>query len=170
MEIWLRNMSFPYIDPITGLPVEVKQSVHWSCIIGESGFWPDAYGIHWDMHTKVDGIIQPVDFNAPIEPWLNVEYLREQLPGWVDQQAFSFLENGVQYRADLPYQIVLIPHLESLQYGVKPIFHEMVKQQCLGWYRFFYGFKSDPPVLPFSLTVRGGGAKSVRATSAEADS
>jgi hypothetical protein len=38
---------------------------------------------------------------------------------------------------------------------VKPIFDEMVKQQCLGWYRFFYGFKSDPPVLPFSLTVRG---------------
>ena len=38
MEIWLRNMAFPDLDPTTGLPLEVKRSVHWSCIIGESGF------------------------------------------------------------------------------------------------------------------------------------
>ena len=150
----MKHMAFPSMDPATGLPVEVKRSAHWSCVIGESGFQPDAYGTHWDMHNEVDGVIQPVDLNAPITPWLNADYLRNRLPVWVDQQAFGFLEDGVQYQADLPFQIMLIPHLERLQYGVKPIVDEMIKQQCLSWYRFFYGFKSNP-VLPFSLTVRG---------------
>ena len=116
MEVWLRNMAFATIDPVTGLPEEVKRSVHWSCVIGESSFWPDAYGTHWDVHNRVDGVVQPVNFNAPIKPWLDVDYLQEWVPDWVDQQAFSFLQDGVQYQADLPYQIVLIPHLESLQY------------------------------------------------------
>ena len=55
-----------------------------------------------------------------------------------NQQAFSFLRDGVQYQADLTYQIVLIPHLESLQYGVKPIFDEMmaVENFCIELYTF----------------------------------
>ena len=39
MEVWLRNMAFPSVDPATGLPEEVKRSVHWSCVIGGSDFW-----------------------------------------------------------------------------------------------------------------------------------
>ena len=35
----------------------------WSCVIGESGVYPEAYGTHWDMHHNViiDGIIQAAE-------------------------------------------------------------------------------------------------------------
>ena len=60
-----------------------------------------------------EGIIVPVDFDAPIEPHLNLELLQEELLDWPDQELLSFLLKGVRYKAEVEHQIVLLPHLVS---------------------------------------------------------
>ena len=119
------------------------------------------------MHHKVDGVIQPKDFNEPIVPWLDVAYMEEQVPDYRDQQVFSFLGSGVQYLADMPYQIVPIPHLQSLRHGCRPICDEMEKQLERDWYSFYYDFQRNPPCIPYCLTVRGAAP---RASEAQAGS
>ena len=81
--------------------------------LGQDMFKPEARGIVWDLRRLDEGIIVPVDFDAPIESHLNLELLREELLDWPDQELLSFLLKGVRYKAEVEHQIVLLPHLVS---------------------------------------------------------
>ena len=67
----------------------------------------------WDLRRLHEGIIVPVDFAARVSSHLDLQYLHEQLADWPDQELVSFLVEGVQYKADVGSQIVLLPHLIS---------------------------------------------------------
>ena len=55
----------------------------------------------------------PVDVSTPSDSHLNLGLYAEQGKGYPDQELLGFLLLGVRYKADLPVQIVLQPHLQS---------------------------------------------------------
>ena len=119
--------------------------------LGQDAFVPEARGIVWDLRWLADGVIFPVDFDEPIESHLNLELLRQLLSDWPDQELVSFLLEGVRYKADLAYQIVLLPHLVSLRDGYGSLQAEVEKYASAGWYGLF----SHPPFLPFRAVPKG---------------
>ena len=119
--------------------------------LGQDAFVPAARGIVWDLRQLEQGIIVPVDFEAPISSHLDLEYLHEQLLEWPDQELVSFLVEGVRYKADVDFQIVLLPHLISLKEGYGSLIKEVEKYTDAGWYGLF----SHPPFLPFWAVPKG---------------
>ena len=112
--------------------------------LGQDAFVPAARGIAWDLRQLEQGIVVPVDFEAPISSHLDLEYLHEQLLDWPDQELVSFLVEGVRYKADVDFQIVLLPHLISLKEGYGSLIKEVEKYTDAGWYGL-----SPPPSFPF---------------------
>ena len=123
--------------------------------LGQDAFAEQARGIVWDLRQLEQGIIVPVDFEfeAPIASYLDLEYLHEQLLDWPDQELVSFLVEGVRYKADLDFQIVLLPHLIFLKDGYGSLVNEdlVEKYTEAGWYGLF----SHPPFLPFCAVPEG---------------
>ena len=79
-------------------------------------FRPEACGIFWDLRRMDEGIIHPVDVDAPLQSHLNRQQLAEELSDWPNQELVRFLYMllGVQYKADIDCQVVLLPHSVSL--------------------------------------------------------
>ena len=93
---------------------------------------PEARGIVWDLRRMDEGIIQPVDFDAPLQSHFNLQQLSEELSDWPDQELGSFLLLGVRYKADIDYQVVLLPHLVSLREGYSSLMAEVDKYREAG--------------------------------------
>ena len=55
----------------------------------------------------------PVDMANPSKSHLNLCFYQDQGEQYPDQELLSFLVLGVRYKADIPIQIVLQPHLQS---------------------------------------------------------
>lgn len=55
----------------------------------------------------------PLDVSKASTTHLNLDFYREQGENYLDQELLSFLVLGVRYKAVLPVQIVLQPHLNS---------------------------------------------------------
>ena len=55
-----------------------------------------------------------MDFSSAPNSDLDNDFILEALASWPDQELVGFLVNGVQFRADLPLQILLGPNLSSL--------------------------------------------------------
>ena len=138
-------------------PKSYRRECNWTCVIGEGGFYPDAYGIAWNFGHRIDGVIQPFDYSEVPKPWLDVDYMMEQMGDeYPDQEILGMLKNGVTYKAEeLEYQIVLNPHMVSLKDGCAYIFDEMVKLTERGWYAMFYDYIDNPPCMPERTTTRG---------------
>ena len=79
---------------------------------------PGSWLEHWvfeaphEFHSN-PGFATPIDVSTPSESHLNLEFYAEQGEGYPDQELLSFLLLGARYKADLPVQIVLQPHLQS---------------------------------------------------------
>ena len=117
--------------------------------LGENAFWPQAWGVPWDLRRMSEGIITvfqtDVDTKAcsPLNVgWLAEEMQKRQLP---DHQLRDFLLHGVSYCANLGWQIVLSPHLLSLKEGYPQIVDEMESNVQRNWHRFY----DHIPLLPF---------------------
>ena len=65
-----------------------------------------------DFHSK-PGRAVPLDASEVSPSHLNLDFYGAQGEGYPDQEIVSFLVLGVRYKADLPVQIVLQPHLQS---------------------------------------------------------
>ena len=119
--------------------------------IGQDLFRPDARGIVWDLRKLKEGIITPLDFTQPITTHLSLEFLREELKDFVDQELLSFLCSGVVLKADLELQLVFLPHLMSLSHGVDSVESELKKLAAKGWYGLF----EHLPFLPCRVQPQG---------------
>lgn len=140
-----------YLAEVSELGVRAIRKSNKALALGQDAFKPQARGIVWDLRKLEEGIITPVDFEAPIESHLNLELLREELADWPDQELVSFLLEGVRYKADVGMQIVLLPHLVSLRDGYGSLQAEVDKYAQAGWYGLF----SHPAFLPFRLIPKG---------------
>jgi len=119
--------------------------------IGQDMFKPHARGIIWDLRRMEEGIIEPLDFSKPIDTHLNLRFLRKHLSDFPDQELLSFLLEGIQFKADLEAQIVLIPHLISLSHGYDSVKADLVKLAAKGWYGLF----KHLPFLPIRCQPAG---------------
>ena len=116
------------------------------------GLWLE----HWVFegpHEFVSrpGWATPIDLSTPSESHLNLDFLAEQGIGHPDQELISFLILGVRYKADLPTQIVLQPHLKSFLRVQDKFLLEAGKFVERGW-----TIVSDSlPMVPYFLTACG---------------
>ena len=121
--------------------------------LGPDSFLPFARGTYWDLRDFLEGSgpIKPLDLNEVKESHLNLPYFAEQLADYPDQELLSFLPGGVSFKADLPYQLVLMPHLISLPPGIASVQSEirrLSEQGCYGIFRHF-------ALLPCRLLPQG---------------
>ena len=43
-------------------PENYERRLNRTLVLGESAFWPDAYGTRWDFSVRINGVIQPAGF------------------------------------------------------------------------------------------------------------
>jgi site-specific DNA-cytosine methylase len=150
MEDWLLQQML-YLTDIEANGAAARRTTNKPLALGLDMFRPEARGIVWDLRRMDEGLIEPVDFEQPIQSHLNLQQLQEELSDWPDQELLSFLLLGVRYKADIDYQIVLLPHLVSLRDGYASLLDEVAKYTDAGWYGLF----SYPPFLPFRAVPKG---------------
>ena len=56
----------------------------------------------------------PLDFLARPNSNLNADFINGNFEAWPDQEIVGLVTDGVQFKADAPLQVVLIPSLRSL--------------------------------------------------------
>ena len=134
--------------------------------LGQDAFLPEARGIVWDLRRVNEGVIVPLDFRRKIDTHWDLEYIWDNLKDYPDQELVSMLLQGVQYKADLDLQIVLLPHLISFGAGCKLIQKEVVEYTKSGWYSI-HDFLPFLPMrnIPRGSTPRPGDAARPRPTS-----
>ena len=125
---------------------------HDTLVIGQDQFLEPAQGIIWDCRGFEHGLSAvPMDFTSAPNSDLNNDFILEALESWPDQELVGFLVNGVQFRADLPLQILLGPHLSSLSAAWGSVESEILRLEDLGYYDIF----SALPFLPMRSVPQG---------------
>ena len=76
---------------------------------------------------------------------LNLDFFAEQGESYPDQEMLSFLILGVRYKADLPVQVVLQPHLMSFLPVQGKYLEEADRFVERGWTVLSYSI----PLVPF---------------------
>ena len=79
---------------------------------------PGSWLEHWVFEAPHDFVSEPgwavpIDVSKPSASHLNLNFLAQWGQGYPDQELVSFVALGVRYKADIPVQIVLQPHLMS---------------------------------------------------------
>ena len=129
-------------------------------VLTQRDLYPEARGVIWDLRRGEHGEVVPLDFQAPLETHLNLDYLQWQcdhgyLKNYPDQELISQLMLGVSYKDDLDLQIVLLPHLISFADGCEQIQTEVEKYVEHGW----YSLHRLLPYVPFRNIPRGSTPK-----------
>ena len=119
--------------------------------LGQQTFLPEARGIVWNLRRVNEGIIVPLDFNAPNETHWDLDYICDNLQNYPDQESASMLLQWVQYKANLDLQIVLLPYLISFGAGCQLIQKKVVEFTKIGW----YSIHDYLPFLPMRNIPRG---------------
>ena len=102
-------------------------------VIGQDEFLPRARGVVWDCRELESmGHCSPLNSELPPNSDLNSAYILEQfgqsgVSPWPDQELVSQVVNGVQFRAHMPLQIVILPHLVSLPLGFTSVDKEVTE-------------------------------------------
>ena len=79
---------------------------------------PGSWLEHWVFEAPHDfqsqpGFAVPLDLSTPSSSHLNLDFYEAMGLKYPDQELMSFLVLGTTYKADIPVQIVLQPHLKS---------------------------------------------------------
>ena len=120
-------------------------------VLGQSDFVLEARGLVWDLRKAADGVIEPLDFTSLPKSELNVPLIRQLLRDTPDRELLDHLQRGVDFKADLPLQIVLLPHMSSLAPHAPLVEKEIVRLINCGWHEIF----PDVPFLPLRLNPNG---------------
>ena len=121
-----------------------------ACVI--LGSWLE----HWvhevphDFVTK-PGWAVPVDISTPGDTHLNLSFFIEEGAAFPDRELVSFVVLGVRYKADLPVQIVLQPHVKSFLQVQDKFLKEADSFIERGW----TVVATCIPLVPFFLTACG---------------
>ena len=117
-------------------------------VVGQSCLHRWARWRVWDCRSLC---CKPLDFHAPFETHLNLEYLRRRLGEYPDQYLVANLLEGVRLDADVELHSVFVPHLSSLPLGFASVRKEVDRMHALGWYDFFQAI----PFWPIYLNGQG---------------
>ena len=83
-----------------------------------------------------------MDSNDHVSSGLSSAYIQGVLKTWPDQELKGFLLDGVDFRADLPLQIVLRSHLVSLANAWPSAHKEFKRFHGFGYHAFTNAFHS----------------------------
>jgi hypothetical protein len=121
-------------------------------VIGQDQFLPPARDIIWDCRGFPHGLpAVPLDFDARVSSDLSSPYIQRVLENWPDQELMGFLIDGVDFRADLPLQIVLGPRLVSLSKAYPNAKKEIVRLHGFG----YHDLHNCLPFLPIRDVPQG---------------
>lgn len=121
-------------------------------VIGQDQFLEQARGVIWDCRGFEYGLpAVPLDFDAPVSSNLNDGFIQDELRFWPDQEMVGFILDGVQFKAELPLQIVLGPHLVSLSKAWKNVENEIIRKTDLK----YFGLHRTLPFLPMRDVPQG---------------
>lgn len=128
--------------------------------LGADAIRPHARGTVWDLRGG-PGKVVPWDFDAPlIETHLDLGYIGTAFAASQDRELFGMFGAGgagVDFRDNLPHQIVIMPNLLSLFAGVQRVACELA---TLAEDRAWYGVFEWLPCIPFRCAPRGSTPRS----------
>ena len=109
----------------------------------------------WE-YSRADGRFVLTDTSARPDTHLNLAFSALFSSGYPDQELFSILDFGVDFKADLmEFQLVLPSHLRSVAGGLGKAQLDLVRKAALGWYDVF----EDVPRMPWRPQQVGTRAK-----------
>ena len=150
---WLLDIAEISDQPDSERAEAVRRARPDVLVIPRSGFVPPARGTYWDLRGERP---KPTDFREDFTSHLNLDLIRQwqtRFPDYPDRELFSHLLEGVRFKADLPYQMVMQPHLASLSRGFVNVHKEIQRLVDKGWFECF----QSPPWAPW-LTLPNGTA------------
>lgn len=121
-------------------------------VIPRSGIVQPAQDIVWDL--RENGRPKPLDFCAPNPTHLNLGLLarwRDRWPDYPDQEIFSHLIDGVDFKVEGPDGLLLQPHLTSLTNDIVSVHKELQRLTDLG----FFSCHSWVPFVPWRTFPNG---------------
>jgi hypothetical protein len=137
-------------------------------VLGQSDLVSEARGIVWDLRQASKGIIVPMDFLAPISTDLNIGLIEKLFDWCPDRELLDHLRFGVDFKAELPLQTVLLPHMNSLAPNFELVQSELLRLKDKGWHHLIWSL----PFWPCRITPNGSVSRKLeaaRTTNASAD-
>ena len=152
-----KHLHSVFVASDQGLPPPPRPAGHKCEVIGQSGFSPAARGIVWDCRqVPVDGLCHVADFTAPFKSDLNLVNIAKDLHDWPDQEMVGMILNGIQYKADIPLQVVLCPHLQDIALDPRAIQKELNRLSSVENGLMYMEVFSIVPFIPFRFVPQGG--------------
>jgi hypothetical protein len=127
-------------------------------ILGQSSMVEQARGVVWDLRVPND--IKPLDPSSPITSDLNIPFLKVLMTSCEDQELRDHVVRGAHFKADVPLQTVLLPHMNSLMGRVDLVEKEIERLRNLEWHQA----SVNPPFLPCRILPNGSVARKLEPT------
>ena len=127
------------------LLISAKDAAEWS------------HGLVLDLRHLEDGWVRELDYTAPTPTLLNLPAIAERLHDFDDQELVSFIVLGVSYKAELPLQFVVLPHLLNILGYDEAVYRDVCKLEEFGWVGTF----NHPPIWPCRANSKGQVPKAV---------
>jgi hypothetical protein len=122
-------------------------------ILGDSDMVEEARGVIWDLRDPKN--IVPLAFDSPISSDLHLDFLRVLMTSCPDKELCDHLLRGAHFKADIPLQTVLLPHMQSLAGRVDLVQKEIERLRDLGWHEVF----ASIPFFPCRILPNGAVAR-----------
>jgi hypothetical protein len=126
-----------------------------ACSALDAAEW--SHGRVLDLRDLVNGWVRELDYSASTPTKFNLAAFADRLQHYDDQELVSFVVDGVSYKADLPLQFVVLPHLLNILGYDEAVY----KQSCkLAGEPYCWAATYDhPPVWPLMALSKGQVAK-----------
>ena len=118
-------------------------------VISQLGFVPAARGVVWDLRQRVEGAFEPLDLTQAPHSNLNSDFILSL--DYPDEELTSFLTTGVQFKMDVTLNIVMHPHLKSLQRAFDNAERELLRLES----EQYMQFSDTVPFLPIICIPQG---------------
>ena len=148
---WVANEA-AQMRTYSELGAEAERQFNVCLAIDQSHVHAPARGVVWDARTRDSrGCWRPLDTATPLPSHLHLDVIEADFADYPDSELLGFVLDGAQFKAELPLDLVLCPHLTTLPWGFDKVEKDLKRKAELGWYEAF----SDFPFLPIRLQPRG---------------
>jgi hypothetical protein len=123
--------------------------------IGQGGIQPWAQGVVLDLRqlSGGKGWVTQLDYEAETPTQFNLGYIQARLERYPDQELVSHLVLGVRMLAEIDLQLVLLPHLLSMEGMEEAVLEDLLvlSHPPYGW----VGFSESLPFVPGRYIGKG---------------
>ena len=153
LKSWLSSNLQDIEDMRTNGTSSARQFKPHPLILSESDMVPEARGVIWDLRNPES--IVPLDYSTKLSSDLHLDFLRVLMSSCPDKELRDHILRGAHFKADLPMQTVLLPHMKSLAGRVDLVQKEIERLRGLGWHDVF----DTIPFFPCRIMPNGAVAR-----------